>query len=128
MKGVLLDRDRAVLLRNGRGEWELPGGRLEVGESPEECVAREMREELNLRVDVGPLLDAWVYEPLPGSRVLILTYGCVAESFNGLAYSAEHEAVGVFRGDELDGIALPPGYARSVRTWMDRRASDDEAG
>ncbi len=122
MKGVLLDRDRAVLLRN-REEWELPGGRLETGESPEECAAREMREELNLRVDVGPLLDAWVYEPLPEARVLILTYGCVTEDLTGLAHSAEHEAVGLFREDELDGIELPPGYARSVRAWMEGRAS-----
>ena len=73
---------------------------------------------MNLRVDVGPLLDAWVYEPLPGARVLILAYGCVADDFTGLAYSAEHGAVGLYRENELDGIELPDGYARSVRAWM----------
>ena len=120
---MLLDGDRAVLLRNDREEWELPGGRLEPDESPEECLERETREELNLRVDVGPLLDARVYEPLPRTRVLVLTYGCTTTGFAGMAHSAEHEDVGLFRADELDRIELPRGYARSVRLWLERRAS-----
>jgi 8-oxo-dGTP pyrophosphatase MutT (NUDIX family) len=44
VKGVLLGEEGVVLLENERREWELPGGRLEVGESPEECVVREIRE------------------------------------------------------------------------------------
>ncbi|MGI9048751.1 MAG: NUDIX domain-containing protein [Rubrobacteraceae bacterium] len=71
---------RVVLLRNERGEWELPGGKLEPDESPEECVAREILEELNLRVEVGPLLNAWLYEVLEGVRVFVVTYGCHVES------------------------------------------------
>lgn len=117
MKGVLLDRGRTVLLQNERAEWELPGGRLEADETPRECVAREVLEELNLKVGVGPLLDAWVFEVLPGSHVLALAYGCFAEDFTGMARSAEHSEVGSFGLDELGGIALPAGYARMVRIW-----------
>ncbi|HEV2094664.1 MAG TPA: NUDIX domain-containing protein [Rubrobacter sp.] len=58
MKGVILERDGVVLLRNGRGEWERLGGRLQAGENPEECFAQEVREELGLTVEVGALLDA----------------------------------------------------------------------
>jgi ADP-ribose pyrophosphatase YjhB (NUDIX family) len=45
VKGVVAHDGRVLLLKNDRSEWELPGGRLELGETPEECVAREIEEE-----------------------------------------------------------------------------------
>ena len=43
---------RAILLRNERDEWELPGGKLDADESPTDCCAREIHEELALDVSV----------------------------------------------------------------------------
>ena len=128
MKGVLLDRGRAVLLRNERAEWELPGGRLEAGETPRECVAREVLEELNPKVGVGPLLDAWVFEVLPGSRALVLAYGCFVQDFARMAYSAEHAGAAFFGLDELGSPALPAGYARAVRAWARHPAALGPSG
>jgi ADP-ribose pyrophosphatase YjhB (NUDIX family) len=62
IKGVVIHADKVLLLRNDREEWELPGGRLEIGETPEECVAREIAEETGWRVRVGPVLDTWLYQ------------------------------------------------------------------
>lgn len=42
MKGIIIDNDHIILLKNERNEWELPGGRLELEETPEECVIREI--------------------------------------------------------------------------------------
>ncbi len=52
---VLLSRrrDEAVL----GGYWELPGGKIEAGESPQQCLQREFVEELGLLVEVGQALD-----------------------------------------------------------------------
>ena len=69
VKGVLLRDGRVVLVGNSRGEWELPGGKLEPGETPEDCVAREIAEELDVRVSVGPLLDARVYHKIGRAHV-----------------------------------------------------------
>jgi len=52
IKGVLYEGGRVVLLENERGEWELPGGRLEP-ETPEGCLAREVGEELGIASKSG---------------------------------------------------------------------------
>ena len=47
VKGVFCaPSGEVVLLMNERDEWELPGGRIEIGESSTECLSREIREEL----------------------------------------------------------------------------------
>lgn len=55
----MLDGDRVLLIRRGRppgeGLWSVPGGRLEPGETLAQAVAREVREETGLVVEVGPL-------------------------------------------------------------------------
>jgi 8-oxo-dGTP pyrophosphatase MutT (NUDIX family) len=44
VKGAAVQGGKVLLLRNERDEWELPGGKLEVGEEPADCVAgREPR-------------------------------------------------------------------------------------
>jgi 8-oxo-dGTP pyrophosphatase MutT (NUDIX family) len=117
IKGVVPVADRFVLLLNERGEWELPGGRLEPGEDPRICLAREIREELSLEVEVGPILDCWRYEPLPDREVVIVTYGTRLAAPGEPRVSAEHRAVRLFAIEELDGLNLPRGYAASIRRW-----------
>jgi 8-oxo-dGTP diphosphatase len=56
-------------------KWEFPGGKLEAGESPEAALARELWEELGVRVAVGRVRDA-VYYRYPDRDVLLLFYGC----------------------------------------------------
>ena len=56
---AIIQRNRSVLLARRSsderlaGFWEFPGGKVENGESPEECLARELREELGIGVKVG---------------------------------------------------------------------------
>jgi mutator protein MutT len=58
---VIVDGDRVVLVRRAvpplQGEWSLPGGAVEVGETLEACVVREMAEETGLAVEVGPVIE-----------------------------------------------------------------------
>jgi ADP-ribose pyrophosphatase YjhB (NUDIX family) len=121
IKGVVFLGGRVVLLKNERDEWELPGGRLEAGEDPAACVAREIREELAIAVTVETLLDCWLYEVRPGREVVIVTYGCRADGTGAPRLSAEHQAVGLFTLAELDALPMPEGYRRSIRDWAERR-------
>jgi ADP-ribose pyrophosphatase YjhB (NUDIX family) len=119
VKGVVIDGDdRVLLLKNGCGEWELPGGRLEVGEHPKFRVAREICEETGWMVTAGPLLDVWVYEPTPGHHVLIVAYGCSTPDTDlPPALSHEHREIGQFTADEVPDLNMPQGYKDAVATW-----------
>ena len=61
--GVIVDRGRTVLIRRGseplRGEWSIPGGTLELGESLDEGVARELLEETGIVVRVTELIEVF---------------------------------------------------------------------
>jgi 8-oxo-dGTP pyrophosphatase MutT (NUDIX family) len=117
IKGVLLVDDRVVLLENERLEWELPGGRLEPGEDPPACLAREFAEELDVDVAVAAILDSWVFEVLPRRKVLIVTYGVRRSSERAMRVSSEHRRFGLFGLGELAGLPMPEGYRRSIRAW-----------
>ncbi len=117
IKGVLLEAGQVVLLENERSEWELPGGRLEAGEDPAICLAREFAEELGIKVAVKTILDSWVYEALPAQHVVIVTYGVERVDQAPLRLSHEHRRIGSFSITKIDGLAIPEGYRRSIRTW-----------
>jgi len=56
--GVIKDNDKVLLTRrapkeNFAGGWEFPGGKIEINETPQACLARELKEELNIDVSVG---------------------------------------------------------------------------
>jgi 8-oxo-dGTP pyrophosphatase MutT (NUDIX family) len=120
IKGVLVVDGRVVLLKNERDEWELPGGKLDPGETQETCVVREIEEELGLAVECAAILDSWVYEIRPEVRVLIVTYGCRLLKPASPRLSHEHKEVGLFTPDEIATLAMPEGYRRSIRAWIER--------
>jgi 8-oxo-dGTP pyrophosphatase MutT (NUDIX family) len=117
VKGVVIRDGSVVLLRNERDEWELPGGKLELSESPEECLAREMAEELQLEIVAERILDSWVYTLAPGVSVLVIAYGCVESSRNEAVLSHEHKELRWFPLGQVDSLRMPDGYKASIRTW-----------
>ncbi len=118
IKGVVAVGPSVVLLRNDRDEWELPGGRPEPGESERATLAREIREETGLDVDIVERLEAWAYEVLPGRVVEIVAWGCVAAIGAVPRPSVEHREVGLFATRDLAALRLDDGYRRAIARWM----------
>lgn len=120
VKGVAVQGGKVLLLENERAEWELPGGKLELGEDPADCVVREIGEESGWKVTAGPLLDCWQYHISEGRDVVIVTYGCHVTSADPPVVSSEHKRAGLFGHREVAGLAMPEGYKRSIAAWFAR--------
>lgn len=121
VKGVLVSDGRVLLLKNERGEWELPGGKLELGETPQQCLAREIEEETGLRVEVGEPLAPYVYLAGGAVPVLIVPFVCRCDGFAAMRMSLEHQGIGAFPVAGIDRLRLPEGYRAAIRASLARR-------
>jgi 8-oxo-dGTP diphosphatase len=114
---VVIDNRRALLIRRGseplRGQWSIPGGTLELGESLQQGVARELREETGLEVRVLDLIevfdrifhdntsDSGLEKPRPRFHFVIVDYLCeriggearAGSDVTAVAFAAEDELV-----------------------------------
>jgi len=112
--GVLIHQGRVLLIRRGkeplRGRWVVPGGTVELGETLEQALQREMLEETNVCVSVGELLTLFDHvERTPqGVRYhyVIADYLCAWRSGEAQAGS-DAEAVAWARHDQLQDYDLP---------------------
>src|SRR5215471_12178434 len=78
---ALIEQGGRILLARRKADvpypllWEFPGGKVEPGEDPKDCVVREIREELGIEVAVAGIYDA-VFHRYPERDVLVLVYRC----------------------------------------------------
>ena len=118
IKGVLIIDGKALLLKNERNEWDLPGGRIELGETPENCLIREFQEETSVNVKIGGIIDSYLFEVIPEKHVFIVTYGCELRGDFSPKVSHEHQEIGLHSMNDIQNINIPVGYARSILNWI----------
>jgi 8-oxo-dGTP pyrophosphatase MutT (NUDIX family) len=123
VKGVVLRDDAVIVVRNRRGEWELPGGKLELGETPENCVEREIAEELGLVVEAAAPIGAWVYTIDSTTHVVIVSYGCVERGTPEAVLSDEHTELSWIPLRDVPQLRMPDGYKRTIARWAALRVA-----
>jgi 8-oxo-dGTP pyrophosphatase MutT (NUDIX family) len=121
VKGVLLIERNVLLVKNWRGEWELPGGRVDASEQRSETLSREFAEELSINVAMSAPIDSYLFEVIPGRRVLVETYGCTLIGEFRPVISDEHSEHCLWPVDRLSELKLPIGYRRSIEKWVNSR-------
>ena len=110
---ALVDSGRRVLLqqrapdRAMAGLWEFPGGKVESHELPEAALARELEEELGIRVESGELRPAcFASAPIGDRHMILLLYVCRA--WAGEPRPLDASALKWLRPDEMRAGEMPP--------------------
>ena len=94
------------------GMWEFPGGKLGSDESPEECLVRELREELGIQVRAGRVLEV-IHHRYPERAVLLLFYAC--QLIEGKPEPIGCAELRWLRREELESVEWAPADLPFVR-------------
>jgi len=88
--GVIKDNDKVLITRRApkedfAGGWEFPGGKIEAGETPQDCLARELKEELkeelNIDVSVGKFCTEVTYD-YGNKKINLIAFYCAINGGN----------------------------------------------
>jgi 8-oxo-dGTP diphosphatase len=106
---IIKHEDKIFATQRGYGEfkgfWEFPGGKIEAGESPQQALIREIKEELDVNIEVGELIDTVEYD-YPQFHLTMHCFICTILS--GDLVLKEHEASKWLTKDILDSVNWLP--------------------
>ena len=106
---VIRDGGRIFATARGYGEykggWEFPGGKIEPGETPQEALAREIREELDTEIAVGELIDTIEYD-YPSFHLSMDCFWCTIRE--GTLTLKEAEEARWLTADTIDSVDWLP--------------------
>ncbi|MGI6555635.1 MAG: (deoxy)nucleoside triphosphate pyrophosphohydrolase [Bacillota bacterium] len=115
---ALIEKNGKILIaqRNGKGsqplKWEFPGGKINDGETPEECLKRELKEELNLDIYVGEQFCTIVFD-YPTWTIELLVF--LAEILGGVMRLNVHNDVRWVSPSEISGYDFCPADVELVK-------------
>ena len=112
---VIRKDNKIFATQRGYGEfkdgWEFQGGKIEEGETPEQALAREIKEELDTEIQVGKLIDTIEYD-YPKFHLSMDCFWC--EIMQGGLELKEHEAARWLSKEELYSVDWLPAYVGVV--------------
>ena len=106
---IIIEQGKVFATQRGYGEfkdgWEFPGGKIELGETPEAAIVREIKEELDTELEVVKLLDTVEYD-YPQFHLSMDCFICKIKS--GDLVHKEHEAAKWLTKENLDSVDWLP--------------------
>ena len=119
---IIIENEKVFATQRGYGDfkdgWEFPGGKIDAGETPEEALVREIKEELDTEVEVKELLDTVEYD-YPNFHLSMDCFICSIKS--GDLVLKEHEAAQWLKKEALDSVDWLPadlGLIDKIREYL----------
>lgn len=113
---IIIHENKIFATQRGYGEfkdgWEFPGGKLEPGETPQQALIREIREELDTEIEVGELVDTVEYD-YPAFHLSMDCFLCRVKS--GDLVLKEHEAARWLSPENLNSVDWLPADEGLIR-------------
>lgn len=122
VKGILCHSGKVLILKTARsGRWELPGGRMDFGETAEEAFKRETKEELGFKkVKLGKFINIWSFTSKRNGinyHFIVLDFA-IATAEADIKLSAEHSEYKWIGVKELDMLEMRIGHKESIRRFF----------
>lgn len=121
---ALVDTDGRVLLaqrpegKQLAGLWEFPGGKVEPGETPEQCLIRELQEEIGIETEI-PCLAPLTFASHSYDDFHLLMPLFVCRRFRGIAQPREGQALKWVRPKQMRDYPMPPADAPLIPFLID---------
>ena len=119
---IIEENGRILLAQRKAGshlalKWEFPGGKIEKGESLEQCLKRELKEELNVDCEIGDFFCENTYDY--GDKLIhLITYR--AKIISGVPRAIVHEQIAWVKKEELESYDMPEADVPIVRKIMSK--------
>ena len=118
VKGIVCKNKKVFMLKDQKGNWELPGGRIKFGESAEDTLKREFKEELGIKnIIIGKLVHVWDFTSNSkgnNNHFIVIVYKCKAD-LNKVDISREHLEYQWVDIKEISDYQMRSGYLEVIK-------------
>jgi 8-oxo-dGTP diphosphatase len=124
--GIIFKKDKFLIAKRKTGDhlagyWEFPGGKIKPGESPEDCLVREIAEELGLSIHIQVHFTDCIYA-YPEKTVCLKAY--MAQYVTGEIVLNDHEEAAWIRPEQLDDYVFAPADVMIAEKIKGKRKED----